>query len=225
MKKAWTNDTADERESVVPRPLETVRRQARRATGSWWTHILLGLVVIALGVFALLSQVNAIATMVALVAVLLLAAGGVEIAIGSTSRPVSWLAVVGGTASLTLGVVALAWPGATLFVVAFFVGISLLAWGAYDIYRSVTDPLIRPRSISLVLGLLLAALGVLVLIHPTVSALVLGILVGVFLIVQGVFSVVLGLRLLDAHRALRRVERRFDRDQHAGHGTGPRKVA
>lgn len=212
------------RHYVLLGPMGVARRVGRRATGAWWTHVLLGLVVIALGVFALASEINAVSTMIALVGVLLLCSGGAEIAIGSTSLPRSWLAIVAGTASIMLGTCALAWPGATLYVVAIFVGISLLAWGVYDVCRSVTDSVVKPRLAALVLGLALAALGVLVLVHPTFSAVVLGMLVGTFLIIQGVLSFGVGLRLLDLHRTMRRLEKRFEGEAQVNE-TRPNKAA
>ena len=194
-------------ESRPPVPLAVIGRAAGRATGAWWAHVLLGLVVIALGLFALASQVNALSTIVALVGALLLCGGAAEIVVGSISRPASWLAIAAGTGSITLGTFALAWPAATLYVVAVFAGIGLLVWGVYDAYRALTDPFVRPRFAALILGLALATLGVTVLVHPGFSALVLGTLVGICLVVQGVFSFVVGLRMLDAHRALGRLER------------------
>jgi len=225
VKTRSADEARDDRGETFPRPLDAVHREAKRATGSWWVHVLVGLTAIALGVFALVSQVNAVATLVGLVAVLLLATGALELVIGAASRPVTWLAIAAGVASIALGIVAVAWPNATLYVLALIVGVSLVAWGVYDVYKSLTDRVVRPRSVALVLGIALVAVGAVVLVHPTVSALVLGILVGVFLIIQGGFLLVIGLRLLDARRAMRRVEKHLSHDEHAGHGTSPRKIA
>ncbi len=53
---------------------------------------------------------------------------------------------------------------------------------------------------------MLTGLGVLALVWPSVSILVLAVLVGVFFIVFGIFSFVCGLHMLDLHHALRNVE-------------------
>jgi uncharacterized membrane protein HdeD (DUF308 family) len=181
------------------------------ATASWWVHVLLGLGTIALGVFALASGVNAVSTVVALVSALLLCGGTAELLLGATTKPVSWPAIIAGIASIVLGIVALAWPIATAYALAIIVGISLIAWGVYDIYVSVTDPLVRPRWFALVSGVALCALGIFALAVPTVSAVVLGFFVGILLIVQGVVAFAAGLRLLDARRAMKRIEHNVEK--------------
>lgn len=192
----------DDRDEAFSGPLDAARYEARQATSYWWLYILLGVVTIALGAFALVSRINAVATLVALVAVLLLAGGAVELLLGALRRPASWLAIFAGAASIALGVAALLWPQVTLYVLTLFVGLSLLVWGAYDIYRSFTDAVVRPRSVALIGGIVLVALGVLILARPVTSAVALSIVVAVLLIIQGLFSFLAGLRLLDVHRAL-----------------------
>ena len=214
-------DRASRVEEVYFAPFDVARQNAKQATGYWWLYVLLGLLTMALGAFALASQINAVSTLVALVVVLLFCAGAVELLLGVLRRPASWLAIVAGAASIAFGVVAVAWPEVTLYVLALFVGISLLAWGIYDIYRSFTADVVRPRAAGLMAGIALVALGVLVLARPSISAVVLGIIVAILLIVQGLFSFVAGLRLLDLHRALghkpveARAQRREDRADQA----------
>jgi len=208
------NETA-EFEEALHRPLEYMSNQMRRATGWWWLYVLLGLVSVALGVSALASRINAISTLVAVFAVFLLYTGAVELVVGATSRRISGLAVVAGLASIAAGIIMLVWPGITLFVLAIFVGVSLLCWGIYHIYLSLTDPVVKPRAVTLVEGIVLTALGVLALAWPNISILVLAVLVGVFFIVFGVFSFVAGLRLLDLHHQLKRPGSKHEKEAHS----------
>ena len=120
--------------------------------------------------------------------------------------------MLAGVASIAAGFIALAWPGVTLFVLAVLVGASLISWGIYRIYQSFADPFIRPRAVTLIEGIVLTALGVLALAWPSVSILVLAILVGVFFIVLGIFSFVSGLHMLDLHHALKKAEAEADKD-------------
>jgi len=207
-------------EALFFAPFDVARRDAKQATSYWCLYIALGLGMIALGVFALASQVAALSTLVALVAVLLLLAGTVELLVGVLRRPASWPAILAGSASFALGVVALAWPQVTLYVLALIVGIGLLAWGTYDIYRSLMDDVVRPRAAGLVAGLVLVVSGVLVLAEPSISAVVLGIVVAVLFIVQGLFSFVAGLRLLDLHRALSSLDKPGKSQAPKSEGTG-----
>ena len=191
-----------ERSPLFP-PVDMALKQSRRASGYWWLYALVGLVSVGLGAATLSSQITAVSTLDVLFGIFLIYGGLFEILLGVTSRQSRWLAVVTGVASLAAGIIALAWPGITLFVLAMFVGWGLMAWGIYDIYLSITDAVVKPRAVVLVRGIILTAIGVLALARPDVTIVVLAVMVGIFFIVYGVFSFVAGLRLLDLHRAMR----------------------
>ena len=196
---------ARERSPLVP-PLDMELEQSRRASGYWWLYALAGLVSVGLGAVTLSSQISAVSTLAVLFGIFLLYGGALEIVVGSTSRHVRWLAIAAGAASAAAGIIALAWPGITLFVLAMFVGWGLMVWGIYDIYLALTDAVVKPRAVLLVRGIILTAIGVLALARPNVTIVVLAVMVGVFFIVYGVFSFVAGLRLLDLHRVLKHSE-------------------
>jgi len=186
-------------------PLAIARRGAERASGYWWLYVLLGVVSIALGAITLSTTVNAVSTLVVIFSLFLLYAGVSELFFGATSsRSSSWLALVAGLASIAAGIIALAWPGITLFVLAMFVGWGLMVWGIYDIYLALADPVVRPRWVMLVRGIVVTAIGVLALARPNATIVVLAVVVGIFFIAYGVFAFVGGLRLLDVHQELKR---------------------
>ena len=209
MSSASTSNQRLDGEAIVLRAFDAVRRAAKRATGSWWTYVLLAAVAIALGMFAVYSQANALSTLVALVGVLLLCAGTVAFLVASTSRPASWRAITAGVAAITLGAAALVWPNATLYVLPLSVGIGLIVWGGYDVFRSLSDAVVGRRSRTVLSGIVLTALGVLALVRPAVSAWVLGILAGLVLVGLGVYAAEAGFRLLDLHRALSHPDERL----------------
>jgi uncharacterized membrane protein HdeD (DUF308 family) len=187
-------------------PVRQITKEARKASGWWWLFVLIGLVSVTLGVTALASRIDAIATLVAVFAVSLIYAGVAELAFASTTHRHTWVGVLAGVVSIAAGFIALAWPGVTLFVLAVLIGASLIGWGIYRIYLSFADPFVTPRAVTLVEGMVLTALGVLALAWPHVSILVLAGLVGVFFIVLGIFSFVSGLSMLDLHHALKKAE-------------------
>jgi len=189
---------------ILVLPAEAIGKEVQGATRWWWIPLLFGLASVALGVTALASHVGALTTLVGMFAISLLYAGGAEIAFAATTRYRTWVGVVAGVTSIAMSVVALFWPGITLLVLAVIVGASLISWGLYRIYLSFSDPILRPRAVALIEGILLLGLGILALAWPEASVLVLAVLVGVFLIVFGVFSVVNGLHLLDVHHAVKR---------------------
>ena len=207
-----TDRVTGELEDALIHPFEYTTKQVRKATGWWWLSVLLGLASIVLGVTALASRISAVTTLVVVLAVFLIYSGVFEISLAATIRRHTWLAILSGLASIAAGIIALAWPGITLYVLAILVGASLIAWGIYRIYLSFTDPVIRPRAVTLIEGIALAALGVLALAWPNVSILALATLVGIFFIVFGAFSFVGGLHLLDLHHSLKRLEAKRERD-------------
>jgi uncharacterized membrane protein HdeD (DUF308 family) len=197
-------------------PARQITKEARKTTGWWWLFVLLGLGSVALGVTALASRIDALGTLVAVVALALIYSGVVELAFASTTGESKWLGILTGVASIAAGFIALAWPDVTLIVLAVLVGASLISWGLYRIYLSFADPFIRPRAVALIEGIVLTALGVLALAWPNVSVAVLAVLVGVFFIVFGIFAFVSGLHMLDLHHALKKAE--ADQDVHAKDG-------
>jgi len=199
------NTHSESGRSPVSAPSGRVSSMAERATRMWWLYVLLGVVSVGLGAVTLSSTVSAVSTLVVLFSLFLLYSGAAEVMIGTMSR-MSWLAVIAGVASIAAGIVALAWPDITLFVLTLFVGWALISWGIYDIYQSFTNPMVRPRWVTLVLGIALTAIGVLALVRPDATIVVLAALVGVLFIVYGVFSFVSGLRLLDMRREMKRAE-------------------
>jgi uncharacterized membrane protein HdeD (DUF308 family) len=206
-----TDKTTGELGDALFDPVGHIADEARKATGWWWLLVLFGLASIALGVVALASRVDALATLVAVFAVSLIYAGVTELALATTTRQQKWLGIVAGAASIAAGIVALVWPDVTLVVLAVLVGASLISWGVYSIYLSFADPLVRPRAVALIEGILLVALGVLALAWPSVSVLVLAALVGVFFIVFGIFAFVSGLHMLDLHHALKKARAEADK--------------
>ena len=206
-----TDETTGGLGDALLRPVGQIAQEARKATRWWGLFVLFGLVSVALGVTALASRIDAVATLVVAFAVSLIYAGMAELAFASATRQNRGLGILAGMASIAAGFIALAWPGVTLLVLAVLVGASLISWGIYRIYLSFADRFIRPRAVTLIEGVLLSASGVLALAWPNVSILVLAVLVGVFFIVIGIFSFVSGLHMLDLHHALKKAGAEADK--------------
>lgn len=96
--------------------------------------------------------------------------------------------IVTAIIGIVLGIIALAWPGATLLVIAVLFGISLIAGGLFRIYQAIAATLLPTgwRALLAVLGVLILAAGVIALVNPAESLLFLAIFIGVGWIFQGV---------------------------------------
>jgi uncharacterized membrane protein HdeD (DUF308 family) len=112
-----------------------------------------------------------------------------------------WMLALRGAAAILFGVLAIMWPDITLLVlVAFFAVYAFITAGA-SIYAGIrnrkTD---KGWWLLLLLGLVAFASGVLSLIFPAITALVLVLLMGANALVTGILDIAIALRLRKALR-------------------------
>ncbi len=100
-----------------------------------------------------------------------------------------WLLLLGGIASLVIGILLLVWPSRTLEVVAILVGIDLLLVGAIQIGLAFGEPS-GSRTGPLLRGAFAAIAGIIVIRHPGGSLLVIALAVGIYLVLAGVMKLV-----------------------------------
>ncbi|HEX3750554.1 MAG TPA: HdeD family acid-resistance protein [Streptosporangiaceae bacterium] len=103
-----------------------------------------------------------------------------------------WWPALFGVISIVAGVLALAWPGPTLLVLAVLFGIELIVWGIYRLVGAVTfgDESGGARVLWAIMGVLSLLIGFYSLRHIVITLLSLGLLLGVFWLVDGVSLVV-----------------------------------
>jgi uncharacterized membrane protein HdeD (DUF308 family) len=107
-----------------------------------------------------------------------------------------WMLALRGAAAVLFGVLALIWPGMTLLVlVALFAAYALVA-GAVSIYGAVKN---RNADtgwwLVLLLGVVSVAAGVIAVVNPGITALVLVLLMGANALVTGILDIVVAIRL------------------------------
>jgi uncharacterized membrane protein HdeD (DUF308 family) len=110
-----------------------------------------------------------------------------------------WMLAWRGAAALLFGILAIMWPNITLLVlVGFFAGYAFIT-AAVSIYAAVqnrkTD---KGWWLILLLGLFAFAAGVLSIVYPAVTALVLVLLMGANALVTGVLDIAVAIRLRKA---------------------------
>jgi uncharacterized membrane protein HdeD (DUF308 family) len=103
-----------------------------------------------------------------------------------------WWPALFGVVSIVAGVLALAWPGPTLLVLAVLFGVELIVWGIYRLIGAVTfgDESGGARVLWAVLGVLSLLLGFYALRHIVITLLSLGLLLGIFWLVDGIGLVI-----------------------------------
>lgn len=100
-----------------------------------------------------------------------------------------WLFVVLGASCLAAGVAAIVWPDITLLTLGLLAGIYLLIAAVMEIIEAITEP--ANRALSALLGVLALIAGLICIRRPGESLLAIVVVLGVYLIAEGVFRIVL----------------------------------
>jgi uncharacterized membrane protein HdeD (DUF308 family) len=107
-----------------------------------------------------------------------------------------WMLALRGVIAIIFGVLAISWPGLTvLWLVALFAAFALLG-GAVWVYGAVKN---RKNDdnwwVILMLGLVSIGAGIIAMVHPTLTALVLILLIGAHAMITGVLDIVVAVRV------------------------------
>ena len=92
---------------------------------------------------------------------------------------------------VVLGIVLLIWPGQVTTIVAYFIGAMLVIIGVIQIISKIADDV--NRSSGLLVGLLVAVIGIWIIIHPDVAISLIPIVIGVVLVVNGIQNLALAI--------------------------------
>ena len=149
-----------------------------------------GLAAVVMGVVLLFNPFAAARTLALFVGLALLIAGGLEIALawGAERRAT---AVLPGVILVVGGLLAVFWPGVTLWTLAVLTGLALLVQGVARIALAVAARAEVPGWGWLAAaGALNAVVGILALVWPEVTVLVLSLMVGVQILLFGGFLLI-----------------------------------
>ncbi|MGE3284702.1 MAG: HdeD family acid-resistance protein [Pseudonocardia sp.] len=152
--------------------------------------VVLGVLTVFYGLLVLSLRPVALASIAVLAALALFAAGVGQIVLAQgVPGGWKWLGYAAGLAVIIAGILALVWPGATLFVLAILLAWSFVIHGLVRIIGS----LVTRRDMwwfALIVGILEVLIGVWAIGSPGREVLLLVNLVGIFLIFAGVDAVV-----------------------------------
>ena len=95
-----------------------------------------------------------------------------------------------GLISIGTGIIAVAWPGPTLIVLAVIFGVQLIATGMFRLVGSASlGEAGTARALTAILGVVSLLLGLYALRHVLITVLALGLLLGIYWIVDGFTAV------------------------------------
>lgn len=109
-----------------------------------------------------------------------------------TVKAIQTSLIIGAILSAIVGTILLAWTGAALFIVAMVLGIYFLVRGIVRLVSGIFAPGLTAggRTLSIILGILLVIVGIFVLKNPGDSLALLGILIGLSWIIDGIATLV-----------------------------------
>jgi uncharacterized membrane protein HdeD (DUF308 family) len=161
----------------------------------WWLILLLGLALIVIGIL-LLVNTNAAAFTLALLIAFGLFLAGIDSLVEAQRHRVRWPSYVMAVIWIVIGVIAVAWPDVTLWALAVTVGVGLLIAGVTEAWLAVMMHRTLPSwGLWMIAGVLSAVAGVLCILWPDATVLVLAVLLGLWVIFRGIVTVLFALAL------------------------------
>jgi len=159
---------------------------------------LLGVAAVVVGVVLLFEPVAAARTLALLLGLSLVIGGLLEIAVGWDVPRRRGIAIALGAVLVVGGVLAVAWPGVTLFALAMITGLSLIVNGAGRVGTALLERDEVPGWGWLVLaGAVNVVVGVLAVVWPRATVLVLSLVLGAQIAAYGVLLLAFAFRRPD----------------------------
>jgi len=114
----------------------------------------------------------------------------VEKMAGTQLTKMRWALGLNGLLAIAVGAVILIWPGISLFALTILIGAYALATGVVGFFTSFTAQAKGERGWLIVSSLLGIAIGLVVLIWPSISALALLYVIGAYAVALGIIAIV-----------------------------------
>ena len=168
--------------------------------------ILRGVLALGVGVMALAWPGVTVLALVILFAIYAFMAAGLEAVQAFSSRTAG--PVIGhlllGLVDFAAGVVALAWPGPTALVLVLVVASWAVLTGLLEVYAAFfPGEQAGTRAMFILGGLVSVAFGIVLFAHPTMGAISLALLFGLFNLISGSWLLTRGVELRRTHAKLR----------------------
>jgi uncharacterized membrane protein HdeD (DUF308 family) len=202
------------------RAMDAISDVAGRAA---WVYLAAGILSVLFGavVLSLVLDWVGLFTVALFVGIFLIAWGVLHILAALLDRPAHWVwHLIGGGLSVAAGVLAIAWPDVTLFVLAVIIGWSLIVWGILDLLSAFATYGLRHWWLYLLRGIVSIALGFLALGRENITLYFVVTLIGAFVIIWGLGDILIAFMLHGAKAKWQREERKMRPASNAG--TRPR---
>jgi uncharacterized membrane protein HdeD (DUF308 family) len=161
----------------------------------WWVILLFGIALIVVGILLLMNTDAAEYTLALFIAFGLFLCA-VDSIVEAQRHRVRWPSYVMAAIWMIVGVIAVAWPDVTLWALAVVVGIGFLVGGVAEAWLAIRLHRSLPAwGLWLIAGVLTAVAGVLCIIWPDATVVVLAVLLGLWIVLRGAVTTMFALRL------------------------------
>jgi uncharacterized membrane protein HdeD (DUF308 family) len=182
----WTSDLTSEEASAVAR--------------IWWVIATVGVLSFIAGIILVTEPSNSLATLAVIIGIFLLIDGIAEL-IRSFGHGVEnrALAAIVGVLGIVVGILLIRHPFHGVAAVGLLIGIWLVAAGVIRLLRAILVP--GHRLINLVVAAIELVVGIVICSDPHIGYNALAIIVGIWLIINGLFTLALGIAIRSAGKS------------------------
>ena len=171
-----------------------------RVIGRSWAWVLFfGIVTLVLGVLVALRPESSIYFFAFVLGIWLFVSGVfrvvVAIADDDDTGGMRWLVAILGVLSVIIGILFLRHTDETLTSLAFLIGLFWVVGGMIEFFTAYGDRTMDARGFRSVMGLLAIAAGVVTLVWPGITLVVLAVVIGAWLAIYGIFEIAVSFQL------------------------------
>jgi uncharacterized membrane protein HdeD (DUF308 family) len=176
---------------------EVVAVEESFPVAKWWVQLIRGLIILLFGMVALFWPLATLESLIWIFAIFAIIFGiFVFIASFFSGKDRWWGLLLEGLLGIAIGIIVLAWPGATLLVFLVILGIWAILNGLLELVMSYKLRKVIPDDWLLVLsGIISIIFGVMIFFWTVASVLVLVWFIAFYAIFFGVILIVLSMRL------------------------------
>jgi uncharacterized membrane protein HdeD (DUF308 family) len=191
-------------EGGMPNPnsadLSNTERDVLRLVGRSWGWVLFfGIVTLVLGVLVALRPEGSIYFFAFVLGIWLFVSGlfrvVVAIADDEDTSGMRWLMAILGVLSVIIGILFLRHTDETLTSLAFLIGLFWVVGGMIEFFTAYGDRTSDARGFRVVMGLLAIAAGVVTLVWPGITLVVLAVVIGAWLAIYGLLEIAVSFQL------------------------------
>lgn len=172
----------------------------------WWLLALKGVFALILGLILIAYPVKTQVVITLVIGLFALIEGLLVslLAIINHKKFEHWgLLLIRGIFGILLGLVLFAWPGLSLAVILFLTSLWLLVVGIVLIFEAVS---LRKEDVGewliAALGLILILFGIFIMSNPQLSLSILGVVMGLMMLLNGIINIALGFQLRGDRKSL-----------------------